>query len=344
MAIITIACSFLLVTTEPRKPMAGNLPVTKIELQEWEAQAVQWLVEAQGTNGGWGAGSHNYQNIRDPHAVDTDPATTAFAALALMKSGGRLEDNPNEVAIRKALQRILQDIEQRTDNGRITTLTSTQPQAKLGIHIDASMALQFLTEIREEINDPALASKIDAAAGVCIRLLQESQNEDGGWAGGGWAPVLQSAMANNALEVASDRYKVEKKVLDNSRQYQAENIAAGGVRSDDGAGVPLYVVASAQRATAEEAREADTLLDEVIIQERRDNMTEKELSQAMTKMGISPEKAGSLAKSYKTNQEATRQLQNESIWEGFGNNGGEEYLSFMITSDSLIHHDKTQWQ
>ena len=97
--------------------------------------------------------------------------------------------------------------------------------------------------------------KIDAAAEVCIQLIQGSQNADGGWAGGGWAPVLQSAMANNALEQAQGRYNVDEKAIENSRQYQADNISADGVRSEDAAGVPLYAAASAQRATSAEARE-----------------------------------------------------------------------------------------
>src|SRR5205085_5978127 len=47
-------------------------------------RALVWIVNAQSNNGGWGAGSHSRQDIMDPHAVDTDPATTAMAAMAIL--------------------------------------------------------------------------------------------------------------------------------------------------------------------------------------------------------------------------------------------------------------------
>src|SRR5688500_8620706 len=113
---------------------------------KWEQSAEEWLVAAQSPNGGWGAGSHSYQNVRDPHLVQTDPATTSFAAMALLKAGGPLKANPHRDQIMKALDRILKDIDSRPNNGRITSLEGTQPQVKLGQHIDASMALEFLTD------------------------------------------------------------------------------------------------------------------------------------------------------------------------------------------------------
>src|SRR5215203_4466240 len=41
-----------------------------------------WMAQAQANNGGWGAGTHQHQDVRDPHAVSTDPATTALVAMA----------------------------------------------------------------------------------------------------------------------------------------------------------------------------------------------------------------------------------------------------------------------
>src|SRR3981081_1996484 len=47
---------------------------------------LDWLIKAQQDNGGWGAGSHMRQDIRDPHAVPTDPATTSLAAMSLLRA------------------------------------------------------------------------------------------------------------------------------------------------------------------------------------------------------------------------------------------------------------------
>src|SRR5690242_16940301 len=36
-------------------------------------KALEWMNEAQLNDGGWGAGSHNRQDITNPHAVKSDP-------------------------------------------------------------------------------------------------------------------------------------------------------------------------------------------------------------------------------------------------------------------------------
>ncbi len=310
----------------------------------WNQKAIDWLLGSQSPNGGWGSGSHAYQNVTDPHAVQTDPATTSFAALALLKAGGPIKENPYKEQILKALDRILKDIDNRPNNGRITSLEGTQPQVKLGIHIDASMALQFLSEMRDQINDKALETQVDKAAEICIGLIQESQNANGGWAGGGWAPVLQSAMANNALERAQSRYAVDKDVIAQSRKYQADNIGTEGVRSEDAAGVPLYAAVSAQRATSSEAREVEGLLDPGMVAGYSDGKVKKEaISKALESKGIGRDKAEQMANSFAVNQTSTKALQSEDIWQGFGNNGGEEYLSYMMTSEALAQQGKEEW-
>ncbi|MEO5907530.1 MAG: hypothetical protein ABIQ11_12440, partial [Saprospiraceae bacterium] len=182
LAVLAIAGSLFFLKTSPDKfytpddititndTVGANTAHDAPKKGAWDYNAVEWLLEAQSPNGGWGAGSHAFQNVTDPHQVQTDPATTSFAAMALLKAGGPLKDNPYKDKILKALDRILKDVESRPDNGRITSLDGTQPQIKLGIHIDASMALQFLTDIREQIEDENLSGKIDKSAQVCISL------------------------------------------------------------------------------------------------------------------------------------------------------------------------------
>lgn len=342
-----LQCSKPAMTTEDDylKTISSNDDLLTGKNSDWEQNAIQWLVEAQSPNGGWGAGSHAFQNIRDPHQVQTDPATTAFAAMALLKAGGTLKNNPYKKQIEKALQRILDDIKNRPNNGRITSLDGTQPQIKLGVHIDASMALQFLTAIRDDVADDMLTGQIDKAAEICIDLIQKSQNVDGGWVGGGWAPVLQSAMANNALERAQDRYEVDVKVIENSRRYQADNINEDGVKSDDAAGIPLYAAASAQRATAPEAKEVSSTLSSAILE----NFSSGVIDQAtvvreLESKGYDRGKAERMVNSYAVNQASTKSLQSDAIWDGFGNNGGEEYLSYMLTSEALAHQNADEWK
>ncbi len=348
LAILVIASSLFIFTTNHTTDSSHysdlSNPATDPPKTEWAQNAVQWLIEAQSPNGGWGAGSHAYQHVRDPHQVQTDPATTAFAAMALLKAGGPLKENLYKEQIINALDRILKDIDSRPDNGRITPLEGTQPQIKLGINIDASMALQFLSSISGQIPDATLQNHVDKAAEICINLIQGSQNANGGWAGGGWAPVLQSAMANNALESAQTKYDVDQKAIENSRKYQADNIGIDGVKSEDAAGVPLYAAASAQRASSAEAREAEAYLEPGMATGYSSGKVKKEdISKVLISKGMARDKAERLANSYAVNYKSTEVLQSDAIWEGFGNNGGEEYLSYMLTSESMAQQGKEEW-
>src|SRR5687767_1839082 len=49
-------------------------------------RGLSWIVEAKNKNGGWGAGSHSRQDLQNPHAVETDPATTSMVAMALLRT------------------------------------------------------------------------------------------------------------------------------------------------------------------------------------------------------------------------------------------------------------------
>src|SRR4030081_2001611 len=49
------------------------------------ASGLDWIVRAQGSSGGGGEGSHNRQDVTDPHAVQADPATTSMVAMALLR-------------------------------------------------------------------------------------------------------------------------------------------------------------------------------------------------------------------------------------------------------------------
>jgi len=86
LAVVMAASSLFMLFTEPTVQTKVENPIVLTDPintdTPWDMNAVRWLLEAQSPNGGWGAGSHAYQDVRDPHAVQTDPATTSFAALA----------------------------------------------------------------------------------------------------------------------------------------------------------------------------------------------------------------------------------------------------------------------
>src|SRR5678816_3949198 len=103
---------------------------------------------------------------------------------------------------------------------------------------------RFFTNIlRFDITDAQLKKRIEKALDKCVARIQKGQDTDGSWKDGGWAPVLQSALANNALESADDvGRKVDRDVLDRSRKYQNSNFdtKTNSALTGKSAGVMLY--------------------------------------------------------------------------------------------------------
>ncbi|NJM79058.1 MAG: hypothetical protein HC854_04390 [Flavobacterium sp.] len=63
-----------------------------------------WMVNAQNKDGGWGAGSHNNQREMNPHAVSSDPATTAMAAMSLYRCGYSIQSGKHSENLKNALE------------------------------------------------------------------------------------------------------------------------------------------------------------------------------------------------------------------------------------------------
>ncbi len=315
-------------------------------LPSYLEKSLAWLAEAQAENGGWGAGSHAMQGIRDPKAVQTDPATSAYVAMALLRAGNTLKTglySQQLVKVTNYLIQIVNDAPQNHPN--ITTTTGTQPQQKLGQNIDVAMTVQYFARLMPYIqDDPQLTERVGAAMDFCIHRLQGTQMADGSWNAGGWAPVLNSAMANNALELGEQvGRKVDVDALEKSRQYQSENVSSdgSGVATDKAAGIQLYALASAQRATANEAQAVKKAFSDANI--TAPGADRDDVVKVMEDKGYSKKDAERMASSYVSNQKAGEMLQRDDVLSGFGNNGGEEFLSYMMTSESLVATDDKEW-
>jgi len=329
---------------EPIKP--GRIP-------EFVAKGVAWLIAAQHNDGGWGGGSHAHQDVRDPHAVVTDPATTSFTLIALLRAGHTPVAGEYKPQVRKGLEYLIAAVEKAPADGPlITDVEGTQPQSKLGRNVDTAMAAQYLARALALLpKDDELQPRVDKALDKCLAKLQVSQEKDGSWGqGGGWAPVLQSSLSCSALEIAAANGKsVDKEVLARARSYQKGNFDAKSGKADAtaAAGVELYAFNGAFRANASEAAQAEGL-----IQKAKDRgelaadapATADNLRIAGAKQ---PEQARHLAAAAEQNAAQIERLGDEQLLAGFGNNGGEEFLSYLMTSETLLiaGGDKFhQWQ
>lgn len=235
---------------------------------EFVEKGIDWIVKAQHPDGGWGAGSHAHQDIKDPHAVQVDPATTAFVASALLRSGSTPFDGEHHAAVRRATDYLCSTVEKYTKPGpKITDLEGTQIQAKLGPLVDTAMTAQYLARVLPTVpTGDALHGRVDKALDKCLAKLNESQQKDGSWnVGGGWASVLQSSLACSAFEFAQAAGKdINDATLEKARKYNLGNydLKSGATKTGDSAGVSLYAFSSSMRANAAQAKAAYDAIDE----------------------------------------------------------------------------------
>ncbi|HEU4497432.1 MAG TPA: prenyltransferase/squalene oxidase repeat-containing protein [Flavobacterium sp.] len=340
-------CVFMTVMGE--QPSEGFAEVKRdTKIDEKIAQGESWLIKAQNKDGGWGSGSHAMQDVRDPHAVSSDPATTAMTAMALYRCGYNLETGKNSAILKKSLQYLLNEIESTKSNPDfITNVRGTQIQRKLGENIDAVLTLQFLNQVYPTLKDGDLKEKIKDAIQICINKIEKSYGADGKVKGAGWAGVLQSSFASSSLESASKNkdVKVDASKLKKSREYQKSNYNSENesVKSEDGAGIMLYAVSSSVRGSAKESQEAK----EIILKAKSEGKLDRNAvlnKENLKKAGVSDEQAEVYEVADKVYNSAKAKAVQKEVMEGFGNNGGEEFLSFLQTGESMIVNKDDEWR
>lgn len=307
----------------------------------------KWLVDAQNNDGGWGAGSHSNQGEMNPHAVSSDPATTAMASMALYRMGYSIEKGKYKTQLKHALDFLLSEVEKNKNSEFITQVRGTQIQTKLGQNIDAALTLQFLNQVVPTLSDRNLKKRVENAIQISVDKVEQSYDLNGKVSGAGWAGVLQSSFANAGLEQASKNknIKVNKDKIAAARNYQKSNYDADAktAKTEDGAGIMLYAVSSSVRGSAGEAKEAEELFEKAKAEGKIDRRAEMN-RENLEKIGVTREKAASYEVASKVYKAAKVQAMDDNVMNGFGNNGGEEFMSFLQTGESLIVKKDNDWK
>lgn len=233
------------------------------------------------------------------------------------------------------------------DGPKITQLTGTQPQTKLGPLVDTSMTVQFLSRVLPHLpRSSELRQEVDRALDKCLAKLEKSQQENGGWGeAGGWAPVLQSASFCLACEMAQANGKdIDQRVIDRARAYQRANFDVGSGKAAAGAaaGVELYAFSGAQRAAAVQSRAAKQIVEQAKVSGKVDK-SEPVSEATLLKAGVKADEARDLAAAERENAAQAGRLNDEQLLAGFGNNGGEEFYSYLMTSESLVINGGEAW-
>ncbi|GGD18256.1 hypothetical protein [Flavobacterium orientale] len=339
-------CVFMSLMGE--QPIEGSSTVkTNSKFIETISKGELWLIEAQNSDGGWGAGSRNKQSERNPHAVSSDPATTAMSAMALYRCGHSMEKGEHKETLKKSVLFLLNEIEKNQNSPYITQIRGTQIQGKLGEHIDAILTLQFFNQLLPTLQNASIKARVKDGIQVCVDKIEKSMGDSGKVGSSGWAGVLQSSFANSSLEMAAknEGIKVDKDKIQQAREYQKSNYnpESQSAKTEDGAGIMLYAVSSSVRNSAEEAKEVNQLFKKAKAEGKieRDAVLNE---QNLERLGYSKEKAKSYDVANKVYNSAKVTAMKDDVLSGFGNNGGEEFLSFLQTGESMVVNHDDDWK
>lgn len=301
---LSIAASGLWADTRPGNDPAG-VAVDK---------ALRWLVQVQGSNGGWGQDGGETSYVRSGERLESngnDVANTAVAAQALLKAGHTPTQGQHSGALRRAVDFILRHVESSPEQGLgVTSVTGTQIQRKLGPYIDTFLTSRLLAEVDGNMGDARSNQRVRAALEKCVAKIERHQQGDGSWnIAGGWAPILGTSMASRSLNDARAKgVPVKPEVMARVDDYTKKSARTGrlsGVAGGASAGVPLYEAAQ----------------------------TLEQLSRTSADRAANSEEIKSV----------TGQLSSARFVSGFGSLGGEEFFSYLNISDSLRRSGGPEW-
>jgi hypothetical protein len=366
---------------EEPAPIGPALPPKP--LSDSVKKGLEYLIKQQGADGGWGQGGWRVgdQGARIEGAQVKDPpdvGNTCVALLALVRAGNTPKEGPYAKNVARAVAFICARIEKADDKSLdITDVKGTQLQSKIGPYVDTFLASMVLAELKGKMGDETSEKRTVAALTKTIRKMEKNQKDDGTFAGNfGWASVLSQGLANKGFARAGQGgLALNDKTIRRVQQQVAANYdsegksfraaPAGGVSggpdalagvalagravraasapasAPSDAGVPIYTagtyltnaadVSNVQQGAAKKARE---VLD-------RKDASKEERDKATASLN-------EIAKADKLRADATegvlKQLNRPEFVQGFGSNGGEEFLSFLNIGEALLLKGGDDWK
>ena len=314
-------------------------------LSENVRKGLQWLVDRQLENGGWGQGEESQQMGRNEKLADTaSVADTCVAALALIRSGSTPAKGDYAKPLGKAVAFICKEIEDAEANGmHITKLRGTRVQSKIGAYVDTFFAAMLLAEVKDSMPDDDSRKRVVTALDKVMDKIEKNQKEDGSWGDAGWAPVMGQSVATKALNRAAQagaevseevRARTEANAQD---QYDDKTKSFKGAGS---AGVAIYSASASVSQLADNDATNKVKRDEVArkLSETKDADERKQLQFTLDRYDTN-EKALDAAR-----KTVVDKLDDPSFIAGFGSNGGEEFLSYMNIGEALVGKGGDDWK
>lgn len=332
---------------DPKKPEPGKPPVVKVKpLTRGVLASLEALAKKQNADGSWGSGDpfgggFFVIGVPQPHMERGDVANTSIAALALLRAGAKPGTGWGAINLRKGVDWICAQVEKADKETLfVTDLKGTQVQGKIGTHVDTFLAALVLAEVKGKMPDAKSEARVATALQKIVDKMQKNQKPDGTWANEGWAPVLSQALASKALNRARQvGITVEDAVLEKTAKNARDNFEKHVKNFKDGAqmgfgaaGVALYAAAAyigALHDAVQTHRHLGEMARGVLHSPASTEQERKEAEAQLKKLEdwekILEDAVAAIA----------RKLADEQFVRGFGSDGGEEYLSYMIISETL---------
>lgn len=338
--------------TEAEKPRNPRSPEETLKI------GFEYLLNQQHPDGGWGQGGGWRQDLsgnkgRVEGAKIEDPSdlgSTCLSVVALLRSGDSPKEGAHREAASKAFEFICRQVEKAdADSLYVTPVRDTQLQVKIGQYVDTFLTAWALSELKDKLANEETEKRRAAALEKVVRKIEKNQGQDGSFAGNtGWASVLSQGLASKALNSASrsgvivSNNTLERDLHQNIAGFVGStadlSIPAASAPSD--AGVSLYTDSSKLNALEENSKsnlQRKKAAEKVMADPSEPKPAKDQAEQSLQKIERE-EQDNRAAKSA-----IAGKLRDDRYVAGFGNNGGEEFLSYLNLTESLHTQGGKDW-
>jgi len=316
-------------------------------LVEGALKGIDYLVQQQNADGSWSQGeeSRYMQSVGQKNGDIHNVADTCMAALALVRAGNLPDKGKYGSNVARAADFVCKSIESSDrDSLFVSEVRGTRVQVKLGQYVDTFLASVFLPEVKGHMKSPDENERVTTALGKVVHKIEKNQGTDGAFANGGWAPIHSQSLALQGLNRAKQvGMPVDALAISRAESYSRQGFDAKNgdfAKAPGSANVPLYS-AGAYLGGMQSSMQ-----------------TYGQVKGALAKIAASPtasptvvaeaSKRLGLYKDEEKEQEAaisaiTKKVNDKSFVQGFGCNGGEEFLSYYQISQTLVANRSKEW-
>lgn len=317
---------------------------------------LKYLASRQLESGGWGEGEESvHMGSNGKMAAVANVADTSIAVLALFRAGNTPSSGEYSKNVLRGVEHVISSIEKSDEDSLfVSDVRGTRVQSKIGVYVDTFLSSLVLAEVKGTMPDAKSEKRLTAALEKVVRKIEKNQQVDGTYKGNaGWASVLSTGLAGKSLnraqqagvDVDDETLKRSEKMAvssydKSSGSFRAPAAVGGGAAPTD-AGVAIYNVSAQMSGMSESVATSATVEREMkdVIADPKASKKDKEQARDRLDQIAETRKVADAAMA-----STVKRLSEDGFVSGFGSNGGEEFLSYMNISESLVQKGGKDWE